>query len=82
MADVDQQRQHYVRRVRDLDWTMHAVRADLELAIYRAHRHGASVKDLASLIGAEPEGIRETLAQLDREEDIDEWDDRMRWVQM
>jgi hypothetical protein len=72
--------EHYRDRMRELLDHIDEVRCDQELAMYRAHQHGMSDEEIARYSGMDVTKIRETIEQMSRCDEVDEFDDGPSWV--
>ncbi len=76
-------RAHLEDRIRELTRVLEGANAERQLAMYRAHREGVPVADLARMAYFPDEApVREILAVYSRDEDADDYPEGPRWVEL
>ncbi len=79
MADTDRL-EHYRKRIQHLGEVIDEASAFRDVAMYRAYQLGMTAEQIARLTLLDLAEVRETLADLGREPDIDECGDGPRWL--
>jgi hypothetical protein len=75
--------EHYRRRISDLGDVIDGARAGRELAMYRAHQHGATPEEIARWALIDVADVRNTIELLGKEEPaIDEWSDAPHYIEI
>jgi hypothetical protein len=76
----DNPKEHYRKLLFQLRDTIDTVACDHRLAMYRAQKHGLSLDEIAHHAGTDVDDVRDAIATLSREADVEEWAIAASWA--